>query len=263
MNCNDAQNLIHGYLDGEMDLGRSLEIEGHLQGCPVCARVYESHKALQSGIRNSSLYFKPSAKLRKRIRAALRDADKAGGRPSVRAWPRHWRWFGVAASLVLAAIITWALVLSFSARSTDDLLTQEVISSHVRSLMAENHLTDVASSDQHTVKPWFDGKLDFSPPVEDLADRGFSLVGGRLDYLGNRRVAALIYRRRQHLINLFIWPSAHDANEGKRTLTRQGYNLVRWSKSGMTYWAVSNINSGELQEFVQLVEKSALPTASP
>lgn len=263
MSCNDAQSLIHGYIDGELDLVRSLEIEEHLQGCQVCARVYESHKGLQSGIRNSSLYFKPSAKLQKRIHAALRDAVKSDAKPSVMAWPRQGRWLGVAATLALVAMIIWALGLIFSGRSTDDLLTQEIVSSHVRSLLMESHLTDVASSDQHTVKPWFDGKLDFSPPVEDLADQGFSLVGGRLDYLGNRRVAALIYRRRQHFINLFIWPSAHDSNEGKRTLTRQGYNLLQWTKAGMTYWAVSNINSGELQEFAQLVEKSAPTAASP
>jgi anti-sigma factor RsiW len=137
-----------------------------------------------------------------------------------------------------------------------DHITQEIISGHVRSLMAD-HLTDVASSDQHTVKPWFNGKLDFSPPVKDLSDHGFPLVGGRLDYLENRPVAALVYRHRKHFINLFIWPSAHGSDIGKKTLASDGYNLIHWEESGMVYWAVSDLNIGELQEFAQLIQNQA------
>ncbi|MBA3356983.1 MAG: anti-sigma factor [Pyrinomonadaceae bacterium] len=117
-----------------------------------------------------------------------------------------------------------------------------------------NHLTDVPSSDQHTVKPWFDGKLDFAPPVTDLTAQGFPLVGGRLDYISNRPVAALVYQRRQHFINLFIWLSTNDSESGNKIMTRQGYNLIRWNQSGMTYWAVSDLNLNELQEFAQAVQ---------
>src|SRR5262249_53888512 len=151
------------------------------------------------------------------------------------------------------AILAWGLGRLWPTPAADDRLGQEVLASHVRSLMV-NHLADVASSDRHTVKPWFDGKLDFSPVVEDQTNQGFHLTGGRLDYLDNRPVAALVYRRQQHVINLFIWPAPEDAYETPTALTRQGYNLVHWASAGMTYWAVSDLNSDELQEFVHLIQ---------
>jgi anti-sigma factor RsiW len=168
----------------------------------------------------------------------------------------QWRWLSIPVSLAFVAIMIWAFEPVLTGPFRNDFLTQEIISSHVRSLMAD-HLTDVASSDQHTVKPWFNGKVDFSPPVKDLADHGFPLVGGRLDYIANKPVAALIYHHRKHFINLFIWPSKEGLNLGEKTVTHQGYNLIHWNKSGMTYWAVSDLNDSELQEFVQLIQSQA------
>jgi anti-sigma factor RsiW len=159
---------------------------------------------------------------------------------------------GIAASMALLAVIIVRLGPWPFKHSQEDLLAQEVLSSHVRSLMA-SHLTDVPSTDQHTVKPWFDGKLDFAPPVQDLSGQGFPLVGGRLDYLEDRPVAALVYQRRKHFINLFIWPAAQDSEQ--RTIVRQGYNILHWTRGGMTYWAVSDVNASELNEFAQILQR--------
>ena len=159
----------------------------------------------------------------------------------------------LAASFAVAALLVSGLLFFRSNVTSEDLIAREIVSAHIRSMMA-NHLTDVPSSDQHTVKPWFDGKLDFSPPVVDLGSKGFSLIGGRLDYAGNRPVAALVYQRRQHFVNLFVFPSVDNLESGNKMTARQGYNLIHWSRSGMTFWAVSDINLGELQEFSEYLQ---------
>lgn len=250
MSCSETHDLLHGYLDGELDLVKTLEIEQHLQECPDCSQAYNNQQALRTAIRTNgnSLYFKAPAQLQKRVQSSVRKVSKARTAPPVLSW----RLLGLAAMLLIAVLTTGMLVRIVSVPSANDLLTQEVLSSHVRSLMA-NHLVDVSSSDQHTVKPWFDGKLDFSPPVVDLANQGFPLVGGRLDYLDNRAVAALVYRHRKHFINLFIWPT-QNPDAGTKTVTHQGYELLYWTKSGMNYWAVSDLNATELQQFVHLIQ---------
>ncbi len=268
MSCQEHATLIHGYLDGELDLLSTLRLEGHLRECATCAQVYRNHQILRSAMSSGNLYFKPPSYLAQRIHVALHEANRpeAGRSISVRELPRRlfwrasWALASVAASAALAAIIIWRLGSVASRPSQDDLLAREVLASHVRSLMA-NHLTDVPSSDQHTVKPWFDGKLDFSPPVEDLGSQGFPLVGGRLDYMEDRPVAALVYQRRKHYINLFIWPSTRNAQETERKMVmRQGYNLLHWTQSGMTFWAVSDLNNSELEQFVHLVQNHSRAT---
>jgi anti-sigma factor RsiW len=253
MSCQEAQNLIHGYIDGELDLVRSLEIERHIEGCESCSRAYRSQQDLKRALQAVPLRFIAPQDLRGRIRESLREAEQPAQRRRAFLWLPTWRWVGAVAALALVAVMSWNLARVSRAPSGDELVAQEVIDSHVRSLMA-NHLEDVPSSDQHTVKPWFSGKLDFSPPVQDLAKDGFPLVGGRLDYLENRPVAALVYQRRKHFINLFIWPSTHDSGQG--AVMRQGYNVLHWTQSGMTFWAASDLNSSELQEFVKLLQQS-------
>ena len=248
MSCQQTHELIHGYLDGELDLVKSLEIEKHLEQCQACTQNYEALRGLQSRLRDNSLRFDPPAKLEKRLRSALRKETEPRS-PIFR-----WGWAVAASSLLVAVVIVWTVASIASRPSPDDVLAQEVVASHVRSLMA-NHVADVLSSDQHTVKPWFDGKLDFSPTVKDLSKQGFSLYGGRLDYINNRPVAALVYQRRQHSINVFVWPATSSPAMNGKASEQQGYNVIRWSKAGMTYWAVSDLNLAELQQFVQLLQE--------
>jgi len=251
LSCQQTRELIHGYIDGELDLVKSIEIEKHLSDCEPCTQTYKGMRRLQSMASDNALRFEPPASLEKRLRSALRRESKAEPKSLA---PR-WRWVLATASLFAAVITIWAITAILSRPSPDEVLAQEIVSSHVRSLMAD-HLTDVPSSDQHTVKPWFNGRLDFSPTVKDLSQQGFSLTGGRLDYIGNRPVAALVYQRRQHSINLFVWPSREAPATSEKASERQGYNLIRWSDGGMTYWAVSDLNLAELQQFVQLLREA-------
>ena len=253
MSCQRAQELIHGYMDGELDLSGSVEIEQHIQECQVCTSAYRSQTALRSTLKSSSLYYPAPEKLRKRIRSSLRQEAKSEARQHTFGW----RWLPVAASLafmVLIGVVIWRALPSRLGRSGDDVVAQEIVSNHVRSLMVDNHRTDVTSSDQHTVKPWFAGKLDFAPPVRDFSIQGFPLIGGRLEYLNNRNVAALIYQRQKHYINLYIWPAEQNNSTGEIVVQRQGYNLIHWTGAGMNYWTISDLNSVELHEFARLVQ---------
>jgi anti-sigma factor RsiW len=250
LNCRETQTLIHGYVDGELDLMKSLEIEQHLQECPACAQAHASLQAVRAAIKNSALYFQTPPGLAKRVQLSVRRASHADRTLRERRGPL----LAVAASLALIMATGWGLSRVLPARSEDAFLTEELVASHVRSQMLPSHRFDVASSDPHTVKPWFEGKLDFSPPVKDLADQGFPLVGGRLDYLHNRPVAALLYQRRKHSINLFIWPTASGSEPATKKVKIKGYTMFKWTSSGMTYWAVSDLNDTELQEFVRLVQ---------
>src|SRR5437660_1922560 len=242
MSCHESKALHHAYLDGELDLAHSLEIERHIDDCDSCARAYDELRSLQAAIRNDALRFQPPRGFEKLVRATVRD-ESGSGRQLFR-----WRWLIASCSLGAVVFIVLGLVL-FTRTSADDLVASEIVGSHVRSLMA-NHLTDVASTDQHTVKPWFDGKLDFSPPVKDLTQQGSPLIGGRLDYISNRPVAVLIYQRRKHTINVFVWPAAKSDIKPVAQV-RQGYNLIHWTKSGLMFWAVSDLNLAELQQLAE------------
>jgi anti-sigma factor RsiW len=274
VNCKEATNLIDGYLDGELDPLISQTIEQHLRDCPSCDQAYTAHGSLMRAIGSASPYYRAPAGLRERIQSSLR-VEIAGQpvrdlvQPAQRLYPRSqpvektflsgmpWNWLALAAAIVVAAIITFNLAPRLRP-GTDQLLATQLIASHVRSLMA-NHLTDVASSDQHTVKPWLDTKLDFAPPVVDLTNVGFPLIGGRLDYLDNRPVAALIYQRRKHFINLFVWPMESNAVNAPQTISRQGYHLLHWVDSDFNYWAVSDVNAADLQTFKQGFEEQTRP----
>ena len=251
MNCQEAQGLIHGFVDSELGLVLNLQMERHMRECPGCSGTYERLRAMHTAISDNSLYFRPPAGLEDRLRTRLRTVSCL----EERVWTiaPSWRGIGIAAALVLCIAGTWQVAMTRQRSSTSETIAQEVVASHVRSLMA-THLTDVPSSNRHTVKPWFNGKLDFSPVVADFADRGFVLDGGRLDYLANRAVAALVYRRRQHVINLFTWPTSQP-DMAVRTFDRQGYHALNWTKSQLTYWAVSDLNPEELRQFAEMLRE--------
>ena len=260
MSCELTQRNVPGYLDGELNLVRTIEMEAHLKGCPACVQELENLKALRVALQHSSLAYAAPAALRERIQSSLRVSSRADVQESKFKWPslNFWQLAGAFALLALISISGWQWTARLRIPSSDQQIAAEVFSSHVRSLEG-NHLMDVVSTDQHTVKPWFDGKLDFSPPVEDLASDGFPLVGGRLDYLENREVAALIYQRRKHFINVFVWPNPNGSDSTQAIESRQGYNIMRWSHSGFQFWAVSDVASSDLAEFVRLLETRTSP----
>ena len=253
MNCQETKTLLHGYLDRELDLVRSLEFEAHLKSCPACSRSVEAYRSLRSVVADQAPHFEAPKPLATRIRSSIGEEYQ----PEESRTPSGWGWSALWARIVApAAIAGLAILLAvplFTRPSAQTQLAQELVSAHVRSLMA-NHLADVPSSDRHTVKPWFNGKIDFSPPVLDLADKGFPLVGGRLDYFANRQVAALAYQCRKHVINLFIWRSTEPANSLGRPVTLQGYNAFGWNSGGLAFWAVSDVNKEDLKQFVTLFQ---------
>ncbi len=246
MNCQQAKPLIDPYADGQLEAATILELEQHLKNCSACALAWRNLQDLRKALKQDALYFTAPAELRRRIKAELHPPAKAAP------WRQAWNWNWLTATLSGTAAICLALLLTatLTRPSSEQQLAQEIVSSHIRSLMA-NHAMDVVSTDQHTVKPWFNGKLDFSPPVKDLAAQEFPLIGGRLDYLGGRSVAALVFQRHKHIINLFIWPAKQTNSTPGVFAPSQGYHLIHWSEAGMVFWAVSDLNEKELMEFVQ------------
>jgi len=256
MQCKECMALLPAYLDGELDLMQSIEVEKHLETCDTCLQFVENERVLQTAMRTGTLYHAPRASLERSILRAVQKSERSTVvRPLFSAGRQQFA--GAFAALLLLAF--WAgghfkVVppdTGSIAKETfaDEKIANEALSGHLRSLMV-NHLTDVVSSDKHTVKPWFNGRVDYSPPVIDMADIGFPLAGGRLDYLDSRSVTALVYRRQKHVINLFLWPvPAPDAKTS--LLSRRGYNMLHWTQSGLAYWAVSDLNATELREFAQ------------
>jgi anti-sigma factor RsiW len=249
MTCKETKDLLNAYVDGELDSAGSLSVENHVQRCTSCLADMENLRGLSSAIQNGGLRFTAPPHLKRKMQAAIRAAHPEVKRPFF-----DWGWASAFASAALVAVLGFALTTQWKSSSAETLLVDDIISSHVRSMMA-NHITDVASSDSHTVKPWFGGKLDYSPPAKDLTAQGFRLVGGRMDYLDNRPVAAVVYQRSQHFINLFVWPSSNNAIKPEDQLTRRGYNIIHWTQAGMTYWLVSELNLPELSECARLLKE--------
>jgi anti-sigma factor RsiW len=239
MTHEETRELIDAYADGELEVVKAREIEEHLSTCQDCRDIEQRIRALRNMLSKSAPAYRASNRLRKNVRAAVRREAK----PATFSLP----WI-VLAGGAACAVLLLSFALFQTTQVSGNSIADEIVANHVRSLLA-THLVDVASSDQHTVKPWFDGKVDFAPEVRDLAADGFPLVGGRLDYLGGKTVVALVYQRNKHPINLFITPSSGVRDTPPKTLTRRGYNLITWTHGEMNYWAVSDLNANELRQF--------------
>ena len=254
MDCTHARSLLHGYLDRELDLESVIAVDEHLKSCVGCKQIYGQYSALQSAVRQNTSYFIAPPALAGRIRAQIGELAAYAPAKAVESrsrWYQLDQWLRFGTAVAATAAVTWVTALQLISPSQDDAISEQVIAGYARSGLT-SHITNVETSDRHTVKPWLSGKLDFSPSVVDLAAEGFPLVGGRLDYVDHRSVATLVYRHRQHLINLFVWPnSKSDKPAAMQTLSKRGYYLLHWADSGMTYWAISDVNPVDLKTFAQ------------
>ncbi len=246
MTCTEVRSHINALIDGELDSVLTQQIERHLEVCHACSAEVNRLQWLSKTLAEPPMIYTPPPGFEARIRRVVLREAGAGlqriARPS--------RVFALACFLLVIVAITWWTTARFYRVAPQELLAQEILQSHVRSLMP-GHLIDVASTDQHTVKPWFNGKVDYSPPVPDLSAEGFELVGGRLDYVDERPVAVIVYRKRLHVINLFCWPVANDRDKEFSTEEFQGYHLISWLRESMMYYAVSDVNLTDLEDFLR------------
>ncbi|HEX6880494.1 MAG TPA: anti-sigma factor [Terriglobales bacterium] len=248
MSCELAHSAVHGYFDGELDAVRAEDFENHLETCAECQGSLEHIDSLRRRLQQSALYHQASPQLRARVRQKI-----ASERPRVGVVAR-WRQFLVPALAALTIGLMSAAFFAVQSHRDPERLTSELLDAHVRSLQP-GHLTDVQSTDQHTVKPWFDGKLDFIPPVTDHATQGFPLIGGRLDVVNGRDVAALVYSRRKHIINVFVWPLRDGERPIASTASRQGYNWILWSAESMQFCVISDVSPSDLQQLRSLMKE--------
>ncbi len=244
MNETHLGDALHAYLDNELSVERALEARSHLNSCPSCRRELSHMRQLHEVLQRSLAPSEPSAAFLRTLQQSVRKADP--GR-----WRRRLARAAWATGPLVAAILLVSFALQPARRPSSD-LTGDVVAAHLRSLQAA-HLTDVASSDRHTVKPWFQGKLPYSPPVLDFSGQGFTLQGGRLDYVGSQEVAALVYRSGQHTINALVWPASGETDAVPRVETRAGFRALHWVSEGMAWWLVSDIGEADLQQLASLL----------
>jgi anti-sigma factor RsiW len=245
--------LTQADFDGELDAAEAAGLAAHREECAQCRAAYQSLAMVRAAMRDDELYHRAPDSLRAALLARAAPAERTEAAPVAAApTPRRW-WpaanFGMGAALAAGI----ALLLTFS--GGDPGLTDRIVDDHVRALQP-GHLWDVESTDRHTVKPWFDGRIDFAPPVKDLAAQQFPLKGGRLDYIGGRQVAGLVYEHGHHPIDLLVWPAVGTATSDPTVTARNGYNVIHWTQDGMTLWAVSDLERAQLSDFVELWRKA-------
>jgi anti-sigma factor (TIGR02949 family) len=249
MRCDEIRPRLDAYIDGELAEAERVQLRDHFADCPECGPQAAALERLRDGIRRSAPAYRAPEALRSQIRFALR-REAAASLRLARTAPG---WLAYAASILLAVAVGSGGTLLITGERQEDTVANELIDSHLRSLLG-SHLTDVASSDRHTVKPWFAGRSDVSPPAVDLTPEGFPLVGGRLDLIAGKPVPALVYRRREHVINVFVLPSSR--GDLGTSLTRRGYSLRHWDEGDLGFWAVSDAAPTELAEFERIFREA-------
>ena len=247
MTCDEARLLLHALIDRELDAGHSRNVESHVTTCAACAAELTSQREMKRVLADTHLRYTAPPSLRARVESSLPGAREPHRRAVLR---------GFALGSAVSALAATGLIAIVLRPDDQQRLLSEIVNAHLRSLQP-GHLTDVLSTDQHTVKPWFNGKLDVAPPVIDLTAQGFTLVGGRLDTIDGRAIGAVVYRRRQHVVNLFVAQTADTEHRPPQTHTLQGFNCRHWSNRGLDFWAVSDIGADELAEFVDRFEAAA------
>jgi len=253
MTCDEAEVLLNALIDGELDAGHAREVEQHVAGCSRCTATLAAYRQMNQAVASADLRYTAPASLRARIEASLPKPLPSNVQPMP---TRRGVLRGFAMGSAVSAIAASGLFAIVLRNDDRQRIESEIVSAHLRSLQA-GHLTDVVSTDQHTVKPWFAGKLDVSPPVIDLTAQGFTLIGGRLDYVDARAIGAVVYKRRAHIINLFVAQTSNMQHHPARIETFQGYNIRRWSDRGLNYWAISDLGADELAEFGEKFETAA------
>lgn len=255
MRCDRAAELIGAYLDQELNPEDRREIAAHLDACPACSALADDIRHIGGKVAALGRELAPED-LEDRVRSRLASAEaEPVDRPrlAARSGRLTQSWQRQAAVLLLACGVTAAVTALLTSRiDATAALERDVAVAHVRSLLQESPV-QVASSDTHAIKPWFAGRLDFAPNVRDLATEGYTLTGARLDFVGDRRVAAIVYRRRLHVVNVFLWPSAVDMDSTPRAIAHRGYNVITWSKAGIVHWAISDLNMAELRQLAALL----------
>ena len=254
MNCKETLPMLSGYMDGELDLVNRLEIERHIENCPECAHHVRNGRDVQAVLHSDRLYYRAPSRLEGSVLTAVRAAERSQ-QPRGRALLRPL--FGIAAMAALLSLL-WMAFAQVAHANREAAVTQQVTCSHVRSLMA-NHLLDISATDARSLTPWFNGKLDYAPPIVDVTRQGYPIEGARLDYLIDRRVAALVYRHEGHVINLFTWPSAGGDTQELRQESRNGYRVCRWTMGAMTYCAVSDLSAQDLMLFAETIKTHTVP----
>ncbi len=247
MTCDEAEILLHALLDGELDAGHAREVELHIAACAHCTALLKAYGQMHDQMARSNLRFAAPSLLRQRVEASL---------PLARVPDRRGVLKGFVLGSALSALAATGLVMLVLRHEDEQRILSDVVSAHLRSLQA-GHLTDVLSTDQHTVKPWFNGRLDVAPPVVDLTAQGFTLIGGRLDYVDGKTVGAIVYRRRIHVINLFVAQTSNTDTSAAKLETVKGFNIRHWSQRGLNYWAASDLNAEELADFGSKFEHAA------